>query len=140
MRGKFWLEILLSAALLTLVLPAAAGQKVKDTGPKYDVANEVKIKGVIEDVTEVPGNFQGTHLIVKTDTGTVTVCVAPAAFLKEMDTSFKKGDEVVVTGAKALNAADAQILAREITVGTNTTTLRDDKGVPVWVGWNPAGK
>ncbi len=140
MRRQFWLRILLSAVLLAWVVPLTAAQKVKDTGPKYDTTNEVKIKGVIDDITEVPGNFDGVHLIVKTDTGTVVVRVAPAAFLKEMDTSFKKGDEVEVTGAKAVNTADEQILAREITVGTNTTTLRDDKGIPVWVGWNPASK
>jgi hypothetical protein len=77
-------------------------------------------------------------LVVKTDTGQVLVHVAPADFLKEMDTSFKKGDEVQITGAKAPNATETEILAREITVGTNTTTLRDDKGIPVWAGWKPA--
>lgn len=63
--------------------------------------------------------------------------VAPASFLKEIDTSFAAGNPVQVTGARATGVADEQILAREITVGTNTVTLRDDKGIPVWAGWNP---
>ena len=40
--------------------------------------------------------------MVKTDTGTVLVQVAPADFLKEIDTSFKKGDQVEVVGAKQI--------------------------------------
>jgi len=114
-------------------------QKVKYTGPKYDVANEVKVKGVVEEVRQIPGDYEGTVLVVKTDTITVLVHAAPAAFLKEIDSAFNKGDEVQITGAKAPNATETEILAREITAGTNTVTLRDDKGVPVWAGWNPTG-
>ena len=46
---------------------AAWAQHAAKTGPKYDTANEVKIKGVIVEVREVPGEFEGTHLVVKTD-------------------------------------------------------------------------
>ncbi len=138
MSYKLWSRILVSVAVLSLTLSYGSAQKMKDTGPKYDVANEVKLKGVIEDIREIPGNFEGTLLVVKTDTGTVLVHVAPASFLKEIDASFAKGDQVEVVGAKAPNATEEEILAREITVGTNTITLRDDRGIPVWAGWNPA--
>lgn len=131
-------RVLAIAALLTAAPQFILGQKVANTGPKYDTANEVKIKGVVEDIREVPGNFEGTQLVVKTDTATVVVHLAPGEFLKEMDSTFKKGDEVQVVGARAPGAGETEILAREITVGTNTTTLRDDKGLPVWTGWKPA--
>ena len=137
MRFGRCFKVLWTAALLVVATQAAITQKVANTGPKYDIANEVKIKGVVEDIREVPGEFEGTQLVVKTDTSTVLVHVAPADFLKEMDTSFKKGDEVQVIGAKAPNTTEGEILAREITVGVNTTTLRDDKGIPVWAGWKP---
>jgi hypothetical protein len=137
MSSARWLRALVAVVVLSAAAQAAT-QKIANTGPKYDTANEVKIKGVVEDIREVPGEFEGTHLVVKTDTGTVLVHVAPADFLTEMDTSFKKGDEVQVIGAKAPDAPETEILAREITVGTNTTTLRDDKGIPVWAGWKPA--
>jgi hypothetical protein len=137
MSWRLWSKVVLTVSVLLLTVSAGLAQKTKDTGPKYDVANEVKIKGVIEEIREVPGNFEGTHLVVKTDTGTVLVHVAPGAFLKEIDTSFAKGDQVQVVGSKAPNATEPEILAREITVGTNTVTLRDEKGIPVWAGWNP---
>jgi hypothetical protein len=141
MSYKLWSRILFSIVIASLALSYGLAQKVKDTGAKYDVANQVTIKGVIEDIREIPGNFEGTLLVVKTDAGTVQVHVAPASFLKEIDASFAKGDQVEVVGAKTPNAAEEEILAREITVGTNTVTLRDDRGIPVWGcndGWERA--
>lgn len=137
MNCRSWSKIALTAGALLLAVSSGLAQKVKDTGPKYDVANEVKIKGVVEEIREVPGNYEGIYLVVKTDASSVLVRVAPATFLKEIDTSFAVGNQVLVTGAKALGVAEEQILAREIILGTNTVTLRDDKGIPVWVGWNP---
>jgi len=133
-----WSGVVCILVVFLAAAQAAASQKTANTGPKYDVANEVKIKGVVEEIRQVPGEFEGTHLVVKTDTGTVLVHVAPADFLKEIDTSFKTGDEVQVVGCKAPDTTENEILAREITVGTNTTTLRDNKGIPVWAGWKPA--
>ena len=138
MKSRFWSSVLCVAAALLLATPFAAAQKAPaNTGPKYDLATEVKIKGVVDEVRQVPGDFAGTELVVKTDAATVLVLVAPADFLKEMDTTFNKGDQVLVVGAKAPNATQDEILAREITVGTNVTTIRDDKGIPVWAGWKP---
>ena len=138
MNSRLWSKTLFIAALMACISSAAWGQHAAKTGPKYDSANEVKIKGVIVEVREVPGQFEGTQLVVKTDTKTVLVHVAPTDFLKEIDTSFNKGDEVVVVGAKAPDSPDEEILAREITDGSNTATLRDDKGVPIWAGWKPS--
>jgi hypothetical protein len=133
-------KVLLTGAIATVLLSAAWAQSASKTGPKYDVKNEVKVKGVIEEIREVPGPFEGTYLVVKTESKTVVVHAAPADFLKEIDTTFSKGEQVEIVGCKAPNAPEEEILAREITVGQNTTTLRDDKGIPVWAGWKPSGK
>jgi hypothetical protein len=140
MNCRFSSRFLLIVFAVGLLMPAAWAQTTSKTGPKYDVKNEVKVKGVVEEVREVPGQFEGTQLVVKTDSKTVLVHVAPADFLKEMETSFNKGDQVEVVGCKAPGTTEEEILAREITVGQNTTTLRDDKGVPVWAGWKPSSK
>jgi hypothetical protein len=131
-------KVLLIVAVVAMALPLSWAQTASKTGPKYDVANEVKVKGVIEDIRQVPGGAEGTQLAVKTDTKTILVYVGPGDFLKEIEVSFSKGDKVDVLGAKAPNSSDEKILAREITVGSNTFTLRDDKGIPVWSGWKPA--
>src|ERR1035437_4553798 len=98
-------------------LVGGLGQHSGKTGPKYDKANEVQIPGVIEDVREVPGEFEGVDLVVKAETKTVLVHVAPSEFLKEIDTSFNKGDQVVGVGAKAPGAPEEEMLARAINDG-----------------------
>ena len=139
MNSRSWLKVLFITAVMAWISFAAWGQHPgKTTGPKYDTANEVKIKGVIVEVREVPGEFEGLHLVVKTESKTVLVHVAPSEFLKEIDTSFNKGDQVEVVGAKAPDAPEEEILAREIVDGSNTATLRDGKGVPIWAGWKPS--
>jgi hypothetical protein len=135
MNSRLWSKILWPAVLMAFALPLAQGQGAAKSGAKYDLANEVKIKGVIEDIRDVPGALAGTNLTVKTDTKTILVYVGPGDFLKEIEVSFNKGDQVDVTGCKAPDTTEDVLLAREITVGSNTFTLRDDKGVPVWTGW-----
>jgi hypothetical protein len=137
MGSKSWLKFLFIAAVVALLWPQAGAQSAHKTGPHYNAASEVKIKGIIEEIREVPGEFEGTHLVVKTETKTFLVHCAPSAFLKEIDASFAKGDQVLIVGAQAPDAPE-EILAREITDGNNTVTLRDDKGVPIWAGWKPS--
>jgi hypothetical protein len=138
--GIALLTFILGISCIALAAAASSNQKPADTGPKYDAAQQVKIKGVIEDVHETPGEYEGTHLVVKTDSGTVLVYVAPAEFLKEIETSFHKGDEIAVVGARNAGTEGDEILAKEIAIGNNTTTLRDEAGVPVWVGWKAPKK
>ncbi len=133
-----WSKVLLVAAALSLLSISAWGQGSHNTGPKYDSTKEIKIKGVVEDIREVTGEYEGAHLVVKTETKTVLVHVAPSDFLKEIEASFKKGDEVLVVGSPAPGATEEEILAREITDGQNIVTLRDGKGVPIWAGWKPS--
>ncbi len=145
MKIKYFSRIALAAIIFSVLCLAVSAwgsstQKAADTGPKYDVTQQVKIKGVIEDVHDTPGEYEGTHLVVKTDTGTVLVHVAPAGFLKEIEASFNKGDQIVVVGAKNAGTEGDEILAKEITIGNNTTTLRDEGGVPVWAGWKAPKK
>ena len=140
MSSRFSSKALFIAAASGLLLSTAWAQTASKAGPKYDVKNEVKIKGVIEEIRQVSGPLEGTNLVVKTESKTVLVHVAPADFLKEIDTTFNKGEQVEVVGCKAPDTTEEEILAREITVGQNTTTLRDEKGVPVWTGWKPRGK
>jgi hypothetical protein len=138
MNSRIGSRLLIGVALVALASTSGWAQSSSKMGPKYDMASEVKVKGVVEDFRDVPGGLPGMQLSVKTDTKTTLVYVGPGDFLKEIEVSFNKGDQVEVVGAKAPNSTDELILAREITVGTNVFTLRDDKGIPVWSGWKPA--
>jgi len=107
-------------------------------GPKYDATKEVKIKGVIEDMKDVPGSGEGTHLMVRTkDQQLVTIHVAPPDVMKDFELVYNKGDEIEVLGCKLEGGTPNEILAKEIVKGRDTITLRDKKGKAVWAGWRP---
>lgn len=130
MKPKF---VLIVSILVLLSVTLAWAQA---SAPKYDLANEVTIKGVVQEVKDfqcpVSGGM-GAHLIVKTDKGLVTVHLAVNKFLSEYGFSFAKGDDVVITGVKAKVGDDADaILARKIDRGNQSFTFRDKNGKPLW--------
>jgi len=130
MKPRFLLAvgILLAMSVAWAQAPANA--------PKYDVANEVTIKGVVDEVKDfqcpVSGGM-GAHLVVKTDKGLVTVHLALSKFMSEYGLSFAKGDEVVITGVKAKVGDDENaILARKIERSNQTFVFRDKEGKALW--------
>jgi hypothetical protein len=135
--GGFWKIVFLAAALLCALLCIAPlfAQKAQQTSPpKYDVHNETKMKGTVEEVQLPPkgSEKEAAHLLVKTGTDTVDVYLCPKSFLDDMGVSFSKGDEIAITGSKAKQGDADLILAREVVKGTDTLVLRDEKGNPVW--------
>jgi hypothetical protein len=133
---KYRALILLWLLLLTLVAVAQ-----KSTGPKYDPASETTLKGVVDDVKEVPNSFAGeagVHVLLKTSDGIIEVLIAPVGFLKDMDITFAKGEELKIIGAKVNKDGNALVLAREITQNGNEFVVRDKQGVPVW-SWMKKG-
>ena len=137
MNWKSWSNALSTVVIGILALTTAWAQGNSKTGPKYDPTKEVNIKGTVTEVKEVPGEYEGTHLIVKTADKVVIVRLAPAEFLKEIDCWIKVGDQVEVTGAKVPDSTEEEIMAREVIFGNSTMVLRDPKGVPIWAGWKP---
>jgi DNA/RNA endonuclease YhcR with UshA esterase domain len=120
----------------TLGVTLALGQKRSRNTPKYDAANEVTIKGVVEEVKEfqcpISGALDG-HITVKMDDGkTFLAHLASPKFLKEYDISFAKGDRVEVLGAKAKVGEQEDILARKIERGNQNFLFRDKDGKPLW--------
>ena len=105
-------------------------------GPKYDLTKETTVKGVVEEVKDVPGSGEGIHLMVRTkDQQLMTVHVAPGDVMKDFDLNYVKGDEIEVLGCKLEGDTPNEVLAKEIIKGRDTITLRDKKGKPVWAGW-----
>jgi hypothetical protein len=74
----------------------------------------------------------GVHLTVQPKNSAATdVYLGPTAFIKIFKTNFPTGAPVQVIGAKAGDV----ILAREVTEGATSITLRDADGSPVWENW-----
>jgi hypothetical protein len=127
---------LLGGALAVALLPAARAQTTAKPAkaPEYDPKAEVTFKGTIEDYHEsqMRGDHPGLHLVVKTDAESVEVHACPVRFMKELDFALEKGDEVTVVGSRP--GGTGVVVAREITKGQTTLTLREKSGAPIWVG------
>jgi hypothetical protein len=123
-------------AVLTIVMFVAAlvfaQTKVE---PKYDKTAEMKLKGTVEEVKEVPGSCctaKCIHLMLRTDKGLLEIQVAPEAFLKDIEVKFDKGDKIEVTAAKVMKDGAEIYLAREINQNGSIVLVRDGQGDPVW--------
>jgi hypothetical protein len=129
-------RFILAVGILVVLTVTLAWVQVPASAPKYDVANEVTIKGVVQEVKDfqcpVSGGM-GAHLVVKTDKGLVTVHLALSKFLSEYGLGFAKGDEIEIIGVKAKVGNDENaILARKIERGNQSFTFRDKNGKPLW--------
>jgi|SRR5581483_568653 len=130
---KTWL---LAVAMVLVISAWPAFSQQKSNVPKYDLAQEVTVKGVVDEVVDrncpVSGTL-GAHLILKVASGdTIEVHLAPTKFVKNYELVFAKGDQVEVVGSKVNFEGKDTIFARQITRGTDSFVFRDDKGKPVW--------
>jgi len=105
---------------------------------RYEVSTEATITGTVEDVLQPQqGRMMGTHLVVKTATETIEVHVGPSNFVSGKGFTFAKGDSVQVVGSKVTIEGKEALIAREVTRGGKTLTLRDKTGRPLWAGRKP---
>ena len=102
--------------------------------PEYDPAAEVTVKGVVEDFHEskTRGDHPGLHIILKSDTETIEVHACPLQFMTDLEFAVVKGDTLTVIGSRP--GGEGLVIAREITKGQMSLTLREKSGAPVWTG------
>ena len=115
-------------------VPAPPAKPPAVKAPEYDPKAEATIKGVVEDFHEskMRGDHPGLHIVLKTDTETVEVHACPLQFLTDLDFAVVKGDTLTIIGSRP--GGEGLVIAREITKGQMSLTLRDKTGAPVWTG------
>ncbi len=125
-------------AILVLGFGIAAFAQGPRRTRNYDPKTEMTVKGTVKEVQELAGRGAGTgtHLILKTDSGTLPVHVGPSAYIAKKQFSFSKGDQIEVLGSKVSIAGKETILAREIKKEGKTLVLRNAQGIPEWAGAN----
>jgi hypothetical protein len=123
--------IAVAVALATGGLMAGIG----DESPQYDLKTELTVSGTIVEINQVPPGkpLDGVYLKIKTKTDTASVYLAPVEFVKMLDFTFRKGEEIDVTGSKVNFSGDDLVLARIASVGKTLFTFRDAKGLPNWL-------
>lgn len=100
--------------------------------PAYDAAHEITIAGTLQQVItrHETGSPAGMHLLVAGPQGLVDAHVGP--FLSEQTKSaLHSGVPVQVLGAMLLLHGKDYLLARQLTVGGRTVTVRSEHGLLV---------
>ena len=102
---------------------------VQGFGPVYDAAHETILTGTIQEVVtkHTPGSPAGMHLLVAGATGVVDVHVGPYLG-KQTTESLQKGATVRIVGASVSLHGKEFFLARQLTVGSRTVTVRSPHG------------
>ncbi len=129
------IKIVLGIATVVLIVVFSATNPKRPGTPTYNVATEIRTRGVVQEVQEsyCPVSAeQGIHLRLNTDAGTLQVHVAPARFLRSQQIRFNSGDRVEVLGSRFQYGGSDALLAREITRGEEVFILRDHQGNPQW--------
>jgi hypothetical protein len=127
---------IIAAVAFFLVVILILGNGPKQRAPKYNVASEVKVQGVVQEVQQYwcPINSdKGTHLMLKTDVGVLEVHVAPLRFLQGNGVSFSNGDQIEAVGSMVIYEGHDAMIARKITRGDQTFAFRQANGRPLWV-------
>jgi uncharacterized Zn-binding protein involved in type VI secretion len=101
----------------------------------YDETQQVTVEGNIVELRDfkcpVTGT-EGSHITVKGSGDPIEVHLAPVKFLKEYEIVLHQGDSVKVVGSKIAFEGKPALLAKTVTVGSETFTFRDPKGKPIW--------
>ena len=129
---------LVFAVAVICVLLLTFGVSFRGSGPvKYNAATETTITGTIEQVEDfacpVNDGEIGSHIKVRTATGIVEVHLAPARIMRAHDIKFAAGERVEVWGSKVHYKGAEDVIAREVTRGTDFYQFRDQSGKLVLV-------
>lgn len=98
-------------------------------GPAYDAAHETILHGTIREVVtkHETGSPAGMHLLVAGPQGVVDTHVGPY-LSKETREALRAGAPVQIVGAAVSLNGKEYFLARQLTVGTRTVTVRSPHG------------
>lgn len=98
----------------------------------YDPAREVTVKGIVgeeRDVTcPVSEGEVESHLMLKTDEGTVQLHLAPGRIMRSHQLHFAAGDPITVVGSQVRIFGKDGIIVRNITRGNEEFVFRDRAG------------
>ncbi len=105
----------------------------------YSPKTVTTVKGSVVRLETLPPNNPTPGAVrtavLKTEKGPETVFLVPDWFLEDHKIALKPGDQLEVVGSK-INLDKGQVkgvIAKELKVGDQTLTLRDDNGVPIWL-------
>ena len=111
-------------------------------GRMYDPQRTRTVSGVVERADmEPPWENMGSGLLLTVrmpDQEQVRAHVGPVWFVQQAGIGIAPGDEVTLTGTMMGAAGEEAMMVRELQIGEQRIGVRQDDGIPVWIGRGPA--
>jgi hypothetical protein len=114
------------------------GQESQDL-QGYDPQTVTTVKGQVESLGSygmtgwrVAPGMRTQGLVLKTDTGNITLNLGPPWFPRKQDFTIKQGDTLEVTGSKVTRDDQTTILAAQVKKEGQTLKVRGENGKPLW--------
>ncbi len=121
-----------------LSIVALLGATVLSAGPgrrAFDPSSAITVEGKVTAVqSRRSRSGYGIHLMLASADKTYDIHVGPAWYLNRKKIAYRKGDALTVNGFRIGAPDSLNVVARTITKGTATVTLRDETGRPMWAG------
>jgi sporulation protein YlmC with PRC-barrel domain len=91
----------------------------------------------IDDVTEYGFGLQMRLTVFVDEKDIVPVYLGPAFYLVGpwQAKHFKLGDKVTVSGSQVAVKGEPLMIAMTVKIGNEVLRLRDQEGIPAWIGW-----
>lgn len=132
MRSFSLLVGILGAVVVIAGLLLVFGVRSTSDVMTYDAAKEFVVTGSIVALDEfacpASQGELGRHLLLKTDNKEYEVHLAPSRVMRSVGWKFNVGDKIDVRGAPVRFRGKDGILARQLTIGDNIYTLRNQSG------------
>jgi len=121
----------LSLTVLVCLSAASMAQQIRPM-LRYDRANEVAVRGTVEEVRHMAraGSPHGSYLVLRTETSVLNIHLGSRAWAANKGTRLTPGDLVEVLGVFARYGDSQILLAREVRKGETTLTFRNTRGFP----------
>ncbi|RJR41289.1 MAG: DNA-binding protein [Deltaproteobacteria bacterium] len=107
-------------------------------GTMWDAGSVTTVSGEVAAVEKYTpgrgGSSYGLRFTLKTGKETVPVILGPAWYVEQQHFAVAAKDQVEVKGSRLSIQGQPTIIAQEVKKGDKILRLRDDQGVPLWMG------
>jgi hypothetical protein len=139
------MKIMLSFIFSCLVLVAASAWAQPGGrgggmhyGTMWDANSVTTVSGEVTAVEQYTpgrgGSSYGLRLTIKTDNETLPIILGPGWYVEQQRFSIAPKDKVEIKGSLISIQGQSTLIAAEVKKGDQMLKLRDDKGIPLWIG------
>ena len=107
-------------------------------GTMWDAGSVTTVSGEVTAVEKYTpgrgGSSYGLRLTIKTAKETLPIILGPAGYVEQQPFALAPKDQVEIKGSRLSIEGQPTVIAAEVKKGDQILKLRDEKGIPLWLG------